>query len=1392
MISKIKKPVSILLSLIMVFSVFAIVPLSASAASSYYDLARGTLIQPEDILSFEEIGSFKFADYDDPTIIHEVKGSDFSYNKATLSVTDGYYSFGSTKLLPTSVSPGGLLIADYDSTTKMATFGVQNITHSFDETTGTLTIGGSGVVPPHYAFTGSDVYGVVFTQSNLVKHLIIDATDMIAIKQEAFMAYTGGCVLQDVEINSTSSTPLIIEEEAVFYRSGNTVTVTVNAVELATVTNSPVKNYSTPVNLIYNVEQPITFKKNALTDPSRYLTVTFPTHCNIFIPGGAQFTDSRLQIQYDSLAEDGHEEFFWKMHSGLVEGTDYVLGDARYEELTPLNASLVVGNNNTALFSAYTITDESVNGTVTASVNGTDVTEAAADADVLLTVAPAKGYQFVSISAGDVSLTTVTEGSQYSLTMPRKFITVKAEFEEAPAPTYTVTWKNDDGTVIDTTEVEEGTVPTHADATKANDTFYSYTFAGWNDGENTYAPSELPAVTGDDTYTATFTAVPFSEVTVTTKADFETAIANNSVDTIIIGADIASGYAGSGNIVSYRKNVDRTLTIKCVGSEKYSLKGYAFRVGSNTSKAASLSFENVIIDGNCPNAISANGYDFFMTVVGANSSLNFKDGAVVCNFYHKSTQSVIEAGRGSNASGNNIQGNGLKGTINVYDGAEFYNLGAQFGIFRLNGNAVMNMYGGTVRNCTTYDKEAIVAYIANGAAFNMSGGEIKNCTGTSSSNNSVVYLGMWGTSTFTMTGGTITSNTAKHSVFLGTTGSSKITIDGDAKISGGSGSSNIYLANGRTITMHDTHLTEEADIWLYTATNPSNTADVKIATNAVKDDIAYIHSDNTVKAGVVYCDGETDWVYLNGVMTKLNNGAAHHTHTANTIWLSTAANDSNIELNTTQAVTWNNWDGTTIKTDRVAEGNTPSYDGETPTHAADAQYTYTFTGWTDGNGTFYAKDAELPAVTGDVTYTAVFDSTVNEYTITWKNDDGTVIDTTTVAYGEVPTHADATKAPDKYYTYTFAGWTPEVVAATADAEYTATFDATPKAVPAKLILHVGENGKVVMDNGTFGNATDASNITEIPAPCNIINGSNATIVDGHTCNIVEGGSINIATGGEFSFYPSADNTGVITAIPDEGYAFIGWYNGNTLYSSGAALTYQNISEDITLTAKFELKLFWKHSVTLGGDIGVNFYLNPAVLDTYTGAKTVTFSWDGNETTVDVPATATADGYKVTCNVVAAQMAHKIHAVVKADGTALAQTDDYSVQDYAETVYANPSAYDSEKPEQLKALAKALLNYGAMAQTVFASSLKEHPALANSTVGDNGYEGVTADQIEGAINDEASDLNEVAEQLGAKYYTNSRSICQRTPCAFTLPRPLTRAKSPTPARMTATCPATITM
>ncbi|WP_405345189.1 hypothetical protein [Ruminococcus sp.] len=331
---------------------------------------------------------------------------------------------------------------------------------------------------------------------------------------------------------------------------------------------------------------------------------------------------------------------------------------------------------------------------------------------------------------------------------------------------------------------------------------------------------------------------------------------------------------------------------------------------------------------------------------------------------------------------------------------------------------------------------------------------------------------------------------------------------------------------------------------------------------------------------------------------------------------------------------------------------------------------------------------------------------------------------------------------------------------------TAEFEEAPAPEPAKLILHVGENGKVVMNNGTFGNATDTSNISEIRGSVNVADGYNASIanvsiVDGHSVNLVEGGSINIATGGEVSFYPSADNTGKITAIPDEGYICTGWYNGDTRYTTKDTIDYQEISEDMTLTAKFAPDLFPQHSITLGGNIGVNFYINSAAANFASASEaTVKFTWDGGgeDRTKEVnlkELTTDADGYyKATVDVVAAQMAHKIHAEVYLNGKKLEQTDDYSVQDYAETVFTNPEKYDSEKPEQLRALVKALLNYGANAQTVFYSSLKEHPALANKTVGNNGYADVTAEQIGAAIKGESADLNAVATQLGAKYYTNS--------------------------------------
>ena len=123
---------------------------------------------------------------------------------------------------------------------------------------------------------------------------------------------------------------------------------------------------------------------------------------------------------------------------------------------------------------------------------------------------------------------------------------------------------------------------------------------------------------------------------------------------------------------------------------------------------------------------------------------------------------------------------------------------------------------------------------------------------------------------------------------------------------------------------------------------------------------------------------------------------------------------------------------TVLHTQEAAYGETIVYSGTTPTKAATAQYTYTFAGW----------DPELATVTGDATYKAKYNAVVNTYTITWKNDDGTVLETDlNVEYGATPSYDGEapTKAATAQYTYTFAGWDPTPAAVTGDATYTATY-----------------------------------------------------------------------------------------------------------------------------------------------------------------------------------------------------------------------------------------------------------------------------------------------------------------------------------------------------------------
>ncbi len=133
-------------------------------------------------------------------------------------------------------------------------------------------------------------------------------------------------------------------------------------------------------------------------------------------------------------------------------------------------------------------------------------------------------------------------------------------------------------------------------------------------------------------------------------------------------------------------------------------------------------------------------------------------------------------------------------------------------------------------------------------------------------------------------------------------------------------------------------------------------------------------------------------------------------------------------------VTFKNYDGSVIKTAKYHYGDTVTAPVD-PTRAADNTYTYTFSGW----------DKELDSVTENTTYVATYMSMYIDYTIVFKDYDGTVLSEKTYHYGdEVTIPDDPEREEDETYTYSFSGWNKEITEVKGNETYTATFEATEK------------------------------------------------------------------------------------------------------------------------------------------------------------------------------------------------------------------------------------------------------------------------------------------------------------------------------------------------------------
>ncbi|MDY4849533.1 MAG: InlB B-repeat-containing protein [Bacilli bacterium] len=236
------------------------------------------------------------------------------------------------------------------------------------------------------------------------------------------------------------------------------------------------------------------------------------------------------------------------------------------------------------------------------------------------------------------------------------------------------------------------------------------------------------------------------------------------------------------------------------------------------------------------------------------------------------------------------------------------------------------------------------------------------------------------------------------------------------------------------------------------------------------------------------------------------------------------------------------------------------------------------------------------------------------YTIIWKNWNGTTLETdNNVKKGTTPTYdgATPTRPDNEEYTYTWSGWDPEVVPATANQTYTATY--SYEKIKTEYVINFDLNGgtsasysgsktveafskdifffdcvkegwnfrgwsyngtKIFDEKGNqLANPTMAKTMTFVAMYAQT---AKMTIVSN-----LEGAG-NITGEGEYPYNTYVD----VSAYAKQGYVFVGWYFENTLLSNTNDYKYMMWSEDVILEARFKLASFIMNIHTNNSNYGL--------------------------------------------------------------------------------------------------------------------------------------------------------------------------------------------------------------
>ena len=313
--------------------------------------------------------------------------------------------------------------------------------------------------------------------------------------------------------------------------------------------------------------------------------------------------------------------------------------------------------------------------------------------------------------------------------------------------------------------------------------------------------------------------------------------------------------------------------------------------------------------------------------------------------------------------------------------------------------------------------------------------------------------------------------------------------------------------------------------------------------------------------------------------------------------------------------------------------------------------------------------------------------------------------------------------------------------------------------------------------------TDDSNIMVLNNDGELVAVTKDTTVDPTSGYFVRDSSlfaitVNSGAGGTItadSLYAKENNTVTLTVTPDTGYSVKSVkYNGTeATKSADGTYSFEMPAEDVTVTAEFKRvysdgigEHLAGHSLSLNGNIGVNFYMeldadviaDPDAYMLFTLPNNTTQTVKVTDATVDTTTVSGKTYYVFQCSVAAKEMTDTIKAQMFS-GEKQGEEYSYTVKQYADYLFANAYEADGTTVKNQAyvdaiELIESMVNYGAYSQLYFNHNTD---SLANEDITDTDVRGVTAETVNKTYDGSTNTLPDGVTLAGANLELESETV-----------------------------------